>query len=384
MGRLQPRREVRDGYGSKQGAIKTAIVHDHLVQTGGAERVLLAFARALPESEIYTSFYEPTATYPEMQSLKINPMPINQIKALRSHHRLAFPLLAPSFSATKIDADVTLCSSAGWSHGVRTTGSKITYWHAPARWLYQLDEYAGKRRAIRYAARAMAPLLGPWDRHAAATIDRHVANSSLIQRRVSELYDVEVELLAPPLTFHVDGPVDESLKIEPGFVLCVSRLLPYKNVDVVIEAIRRTPHLRLVIVGRGPEADRLHSLAPKNTLFLEGVTDAQLRSLYRDCTALVAAAHEDFGLTPIEAAAFGKPSAVLASGGFLDTVVDGETGFTFQTPTPEEVATAIDRVLRESWITQTLVSRADLFSEAAFAKRLRELVETTGGEIKTT
>jgi glycosyltransferase involved in cell wall biosynthesis len=99
---------------------------------------------------------------------------------------------------------------------------------------------------------------------------------------------------------------------------------------------------------------------------------------------LVAAAHEDFGLTPIEAAAFGKPCAVLASGGFLDTVVDGETGFTFQTPTPEAVAEAIDRVLRESWVTQTLVSRADLFSEAAFAKRLRELVETAGGEIKST
>ena len=345
--------------------------------------MLLAIARALPLSEIHTSFYEPSATYPEIESLGINSMPINRIRALRTHHRLAFPLLAPSFSATKIDADVTVCATAGWSHGVRTTGAKIAYWYAPARWLYQLDEYAGSRRTVRVAAKAMAPLLGPWDRRAVASVDRHVALSSVIQKRIAELYNVEVELLAPPSTFRADGPIDDSLEIEPGFILCVARLLPYKNVDVVIEAIKRSPHLRLVIVGRGPEAERFRSIAPNSTVFLEGVTDAQLRSLYRDCAALVAAAHEDFGLTPLEAAAFGRPSAVLASGGFLDTVIDGETGVTFKTATPDAVSDAIYKVTSESWNARDLIARADCFSEPVFAKRLKEIVTSEANNHKT-
>ncbi len=197
------------------------------------------------------------------------------------------------------------------------------------------------------------------------------------------MYRVEVDLLAPPSTFRADGPIDDSLGINPGFILCVARLLPYKNVDVVIEAIKRTPHLQLVIVGRGPEAERLKSLAPKSTVFLEGVTDAQLRSLYRDCCALVAAAHEDFGLTPLEAAAFGRPSAVLASGGFLDTVIDGETGVTFETATPEAVSEAINRVTSETWSEPALIARADTFSEAVFAARLNEIIATTANERRT-
>ena len=156
-----------------------------------------------------------------------------------------------------VDADVTLCSTAGWSHGVHTTGRKIAYWYAPARWLYQLDQYAGGRRAMRTGARVMAPALRPWDRRAVATVDRHVALSSVIQQRIRDLYGVEVDLLPPPSIFGADGPVEDH-GIEPGYFLCVARLLPYKNVDVVIEAARRVD-ARLVVVGRGPEAERLRA-----------------------------------------------------------------------------------------------------------------------------
>lgn len=361
----------------RQAVIRTAIAHDHLVQNGGAERAILAMARALPASPVYTSFYDPAHTYPELTSLDIRPMPIDRIGPLRRHHRLAFPLLAPSFSATKVDADVTVCSTAGWSHGVRTTGAKVAYWHAPARWLYQLDQYAGGRRVVRIGAQAMAPLLRPWDRRAVDTVDRHLANSSMIRQRVQDLYRVEVELLPPPTTFGADGAVDEH-GIEPGYLLCVARLLPYKNVDVVIEAARRVG-ARLVVVGRGPEAPRLRASGPPTTTFLEDVPDACMRALYRDCAALVTAAHEDFGMTPLEAASFGRPSAVLAAGGFLDTVVDGETGIMFDRPDPATVAVALRRVLDETWDPAVLRARAAAFSEAAFAERLRVVVSEAGG-----
>lgn len=333
-------------------------------------------ARSLPGSPVHTSFFDPARTYPELAALDIHPMPINRIGPLRDHHRVAFPLLAPSFSATRVDADVTLCSTAGWSHGVRTTGTKVAYWYAPARWLYQLDQYAGSRRVMRTGARIMAPLLRPWDRHAVASVDRHLALSSVIQRRLQDLYRVDVDLLPPPSIFGADGPVEDP-GIEPGYLLCVARLLPYKNVDVVIEAASRAG-ARLVVVGRGPEAERLHATAPSTTTFLEDVPDARLRGLYRDCAALVAAAHEDFGLTPLEAAAFGRPSAVLAGGGFLDTVVDGETGVMFTEPEPAEVAAALRRVLDEPWDQGVLRARADAFSEAAFSARLRAVISDAG------
>ena len=333
-------------------------------------------ARTLPGSAVHTSFFDPDRTYPELAALDIHPMPINRFGPLRDHHRVAFPLLAPSFSATHIDADVTLCSTAGWSHGVHTTGAKVAYWYAPARWLYQLDQYAGSRRVMRTGARIMAPVLRPWDRRAVASVDRHLALSSVIRRRLQDLYRVDVELLPPPSIFGVDGPVEDS-GIEPGYLLCVARLLPYKNVDVVIEAASRVG-ARLVVVGRGPEADRLHAIAPPSTTFLEDVPDARLRGLYRDCAALVAAAHEDFGLTPLEAAAFGRPSAVLAGGGFLDTVVDGATGVMFTEPEPAAVAAALRRVLDESWDPAMLRTRADEFSEAAFSSRLRAVISDVG------
>ncbi|MFM7616459.1 MAG: glycosyltransferase [Actinomycetes bacterium] len=321
---------------------------------------------------MHTSFYDPARTYPELGDLDVRPMPIDRIGLLRAHHRVAFPLLAPSFSATRIDADVTLCSTAGWSHGVHSTGPKVAYWYAPARWLHQLDQYAGSRRVMRLGARALAPALGPWDRRAVAGVSRHLALSTVIRRRLEDIYRVDVELLAPPSIFGTEGPVEEH-GIEPGYLLCVARLLPYKNVDVVIEAARRVG-ARLVVVGRGPEADRLRASAPATTTFLEGVPDAQLRALYRDCHALVAAAYEDFGLTPLEAAAFGRPSAVLAGGGFLDTVVDGATGVMFATPDPDAVAAALRRVLDERWDPAVLRARSGEFSEAAFAARLRTVV----------
>lgn len=370
-------RRTRPAPSHRQAVIRTAIVHDHLVQTGGAERVLLAMAHALPGSPVHTSFYDPDRTYPELGGIDVRPMPINRIGPLRDHHRLAFPALAPAFAATRIDADVTLCSTAGWSHGVHASGPKVAYWYAPARWLYQLDQYAGHRRMVRFGARVMAPALGPWDRRAVAGVTRHLALSSVIRARLEDLYRVDVELLPPPSTFGAEGETAEH-GIEPGYLLCVARLLPYKNVDVVIEAARRAD-ARLVVVGRGPEAERLRAMAPPTTTFLEGVPDAQLRALYRDCHALVAAAHEDFGLTPLEAASFGRPSAVLAGGGFLDTVVDGETGVMFERPDPTTVAAALRRVLDEPWDPAVLRARAAAFSEPAFAERLRTVVSEVGG-----
>ena len=129
------------------------LVHDYLTQRGGAERVVLSMTRAFPHAPLYTSLYDPRATFPEFGEIDVRTLPINRLPPLRRHHRAALPLLAPSFSSLRISADVVICSSSGWAHGARVEGRKIVYCHTPARWLYQSDRYLrGRSQPVHTAA----------------------------------------------------------------------------------------------------------------------------------------------------------------------------------------------------------------------------------------
>lgn len=365
-----------------------ALAHDYATQRGGAERVALVMAEAFPGAPLYTTLYDPAGTFPEFGPLDVRTSPLDRVGLLRRHHRLALPLLAPAVRATPIDAEVVLASSTGWAHGFPTTGRKVVYCHAPARWLYQTDRYLGPARAGSgsragdaqrwVAARALgllAPGLRRWDRRAAATADRYLANSTVTARAIREVYGIEAEILPPPPAMLPAGEETAVEGVEPGFLLCVARLLPYKNVDVVVEAVRRTPGARLVVVGDGPERAALEHLVrdlPRVRL-VGRVDDARLRWLYRNSAALVAASYEDYGLSPLEAAAFGRPSVVLRDGGYLDTVRDGVTGEFFDAPDPDLVAEAAGRALARAWDPRVLTDHAHDFAAERFVARLHTI-----------
>lgn len=367
-----------------------ALAHDYATQRGGAERVALVMADAFPDAPMYTTLYHPEGTFPEFAPLDVRTSPLDRVGVLRRHHRLALPLLAPAVRATQIDADVLLASSTGWAHGFPTSGRKVVYCHAPARWLYQADRYLGpargsgsddvpvgvQRRAAAAALGLLTPALRRWDRRAALSADRYLANSTVTARAIREAYGIEAEILPPPPAMLPDGPETPVEGVEPGFLLCVARLLPYKNVDVVIEAVRRTPGARLVVVGDGPERAALTArMRDLPRVHLAGrVDDASLRWLYRHSAALVAASYEDYGLSPLEAAAFGRPSVVLRDGGYLDTVRDGVTGEFFDAPDPDLVAEAAGRALARSWDPGVLTAHADGFGAARFVDRLHAIV----------
>ena len=176
--------------------------------------------------------------------------------------------------------------------------------------------------------------------------------------------------MPPPPAITPDGPTHALAGVEPGFVLCVSRLLSYKNVDAVVHAFAELPQERLVVAGTGPQERMLRAVAGPNVNFVGRVTDDELRWLYANCRALVAASHEDFGLTPLEAAGFGKPTAALRYGGFLDTVEEGQTGVFFDEPTPQTIAAGVRELLAASWSAEAAISSAARFSEARFVERL--------------
>lgn len=352
-----------------------AIVHDYLTQRGGAERVVLAMLKAFPGAPLYTSLYAPETTFREFGEMDVRTLPVNRLRPLRGRHRLALGLLAASFSGLTVRADVVLCSSSGWAHGVRTLGRKFVYCHSPARWLYQSGRYMrGASLASKAVLAALRRPLIRWDRRAAASADHYLTQCTTMQERIRRTYGIEARLLPPPPGITDSGRRVRPLPgLEPGFFLCVSRLLPYKNLDAVVSAFGLVPE-RLVIAGDGPCGARLRRLAHRNVTFLPRVSDAELRWLYAACDGLVAASHEDFGLTPLEAGTFGKPVLALRWGGYLDTVVQDVTGFFFDTPAAPAIANAVTRMRGTALAPDRIRGHAASFSERRFIERLQAAV----------
>lgn len=358
-------------------ATRVAIAHDYLTQRGGAEKVVLALQRAFPSAPIYTTLYEPSTTYPEFADSTIITSPLNEVGPLRRSHRLALPFLAWAASRMRVRATHTIVSSSGWAHGFPTTGSKIVYCYSPARWLYQRDAYMGSSKLTprRMVLNVLSPFLKRWDRRASRSATTYFAISTVVQQRIKDAYGLDSEVLPAPHTVDMtiaEEPVDlpEHIAAEP-FFLCISRLLPYKNVDVVIQAFTDLG-LPLVVVGAGPEERRLAAMCQNNVTMVKDLTDGQIQWLYARCRAVVSASFEDFGLTPIEGAVHGKPSIVLRWGGFLDTIAEGTTGVYFDSPTPGDVAAAVTEFSEREWDDTRIREHAQLFSEEHFARRLRQ------------
>jgi glycosyltransferase involved in cell wall biosynthesis len=368
-----------------------ALVHDYLTQRGGAERVVSLMMEAFPEAPLYTSLYAADRTFADFSGQDIRPFGLNRFALLRRYHRLALPLLAPTFSNQRIQAELTVCSSSGWAHGVRTTGGKLVYCHTPARWLYQAEFYVGKpfrdvsspepkhwratfnRRVTRLTLGTLSNTLRRWDQKAAGSADRYLTNSSVMAAAIKRVYGIEAEVLRPPPGLTPAGPSASVPGVEPGYFLCVARLLPYKNVQAIVDAVGSLPDSRLVIVGDGPLRRALRDRAPANVRFVAGVDDAKLRWLYHHSLALVAASHEDYGLTPLEAATFGRPSVVLRAGGFLDTVRQGVTGLFFDEPSGAAMTPVLEAASNAEWDSAAIVAHARTFGKEAFIGRLQEV-----------
>jgi glycosyltransferase involved in cell wall biosynthesis len=367
---------------------RVAIAHDYLTQRGGAEKVVLSMSRAFPDAPIYTLLYDPANTYPEFAERDIRVSRLNSLGVFRRHHRAALPILPLAAQSINIDADVVVTSSSGWAHGFRTTGRKLVHCHSPARWLYLSDKYLGEESGLakRAVLAATSGYLRAWDRRAAASCDRYLAVSTVVQQRIADTYGISADVLPSPVAMTRRAATDSVPELdrwlaaqdepqpEEAFFLCVSRLLPYKNVDAVVEAFAGRRQ-RLVVVGRGPDAERIAAAKSDNVLMLSDLTDAQMSWLYRHCRALVAASYEDFGLTPIEAGVWGRPSVVLRWGGFLDTVAEGVTGIYFDEPDPVSIGAAIDRFEASSFDPDGVRAHVEQFTEERYAAALHAAVD---------
>jgi glycosyltransferase involved in cell wall biosynthesis len=350
--------------------VRVAIAHDYLTQPGGAERVVLAMLRSLPDARLITSVYDPTGTFPEFARYRVETSALQRVGPLRRDPRRALPLLAVSWSRTVVnDVDVVLASSSGWAHGVRSPAPVLVYCHNPARWLYQPQDYlAGQPGFVRPALTALSPALRWWDLAAARRATAYLANSQAVARRVRDAYGIEASVLHPPVSVDASAGQQAVRGVEPGYLLCVARGRGYKNVAVVREAVETLlPHERLVVVGDGEPGAR--------TTVLGRVSDSELRWLYAHAAALVSVAHEDFGLTPLEANAFGTPALLLRAGGFLETLAEGTSGVFIEGEDPWHVAQAVERYRGTGWAADAIRAHAAGFAPTEFARGLTDALE---------
>jgi len=372
-----------------------AIVHDYLTQRGGAERVVLAMHRAFPTAPIYTSLYEPDLTFPEFRDIDVRPSYLNRSHFLRQQHRFALPFLPHAFSKLEIDARVVLCSSSGWAHGIHTTGTKLVYCYCPARWLYKSADYFRKSQdarngrghpaspldgihasfVLRNSFRAITPIFRRWDRRAAASASEYYTTSSAVSDQISSVYGIHPLIISPPPLWAIDGPLEKPrIVARDGFFLVVSRLLPYKNLDRLFAVFAERPDLELVVVGTGPLRKTLQQMATPNIDLLGNVNDRELCWLYGRSRALIAPAYEDYGLTPLEAASFGKPTLALKKGGYMETVSEGTSGYFFEDLDVCSISAAIDKLSENPLDSDEIREHASRFSEERFASTLRQQV----------
>jgi glycosyltransferase involved in cell wall biosynthesis len=341
--------------------------------------VVLELLRAFPDAVLHTALWDRGRTFPEFAEHDVRASPLDGVAVLRADHRRALPLLPRTFERLALaPSDVVVCSSSGWAHGVRTGARpKVVYCHTPARWLHTPagSRSYGSRSGSAALALLRRPLLS-WDERAARSAHCYLANSSVVRERIATAYGREAAVVPPPPGLLPDGPEVDPGGIAPGYFLVVARLLPYKNVDVVVQAVKALPGARLVVVGDGPQRARLQHLADDRVVLLSAVSDAELRWLYRSAVALVTASYEDFGLTPLEANAFGRPVVALRAGGHLDTVQPGLTGVFVEELDARAFAEGMRRVAATAWPAAPLVAHAEGFSRRRFDEALRRVVDS--------
>jgi glycosyltransferase involved in cell wall biosynthesis len=387
--------------------MRVALVHDWLTGMRGGERCLEAFCELFPDATIFTLVHVPGTVSEPIESSRIRVSPLNRVPGISRHYRMflpLFPFMAERFNLRGYD--LVLSSSHCVAKGVRAPREAlhVSYIYTPMRYVWDLyDDYFGPGQASVWRRGLMAmlrPRLQRWDARTAARVHHFVAISRHVADRVQRHYGREASVIYPPVDaarFHV----------RPGagqFYLVVSAFAPYKRIDLAIQACNmlRRP---LKIVGGGQDEKKLRALAGPTVEFLGPRSDEDVAALYADCRALLFPGVEDFGITPLEAMASGRPVVAFAQGGALETILPLETpagercgvagdrsrcgavesaptGVFFESQTAESLAAAIERFEANDarFEPEALRDHALRFDREVFKQRFSSFVNARWAE----
>jgi glycosyltransferase involved in cell wall biosynthesis len=352
-----------------------ALVHDYLVATGGAERVLLSLHRLFPQAPIFTSLYRPRTTFAEFGSLDVRPLWPNALPVDDRSYRPLVAFYAAAFERLRLDGyDLVLSDASGFAKSAGAGArARLCYCYTPPRFIWPCGTSSDRvGRAETVGRVLMRPALRRLDRAAARRVDRFVVTSNLVRQRVQDFYQRDAEVVNPPVDTELftPGPVRD------GGYLVVGRLAAYRGFDVPVRVLSELG-LPLTVVGSGPEESLLRQLAGPTVTFAGRVGDIALSQLYGRARALIVPGEEDWGLAALEANASGCPVIAAAVGGSLETVVDGRNGVLYDRGAPGALAAAIARLEQLALDPVALRDHAQRFSEGAFHARMGELAAAT-------
>lgn len=366
--------------------MKIALVHDWLTGMRGGEKCLEVLCRHFPDATLHTLLHKPGSTSPTIERMRTRTSFLDRLPGIARHYRYWLPLMPRAIESLRLpdDVDLVVSLSHAVSKGVLAPPGvpHVCYCFTPMRWAWHLrDEYFGPaRRGPRaWLRERLLDRLRDWDRRTADRVTRFVAISHAVADRIAECYGRPSEVIYPPVDTDYYTP-DPRVERE-GYYLVVSALVPYKRIDLAIDACRQLGR-RLVIVGAGPERQRLARRAGPRTTFLGWQTDAQIRDHLRRCRALVFPGHEDFGIVPVEAQACGAPVIAYARGGATETVGD-DTGVFFARPTRESLVAAIERFesRRARFSPAAARAQAENFRVARFEREMLDYLEQVAGHV---
>ncbi|MCA0755685.1 glycosyltransferase [Paenibacillus sp. N4] len=365
--------------------MKIAIVHDYLNQAGGAERVVGVLHRMFPDAPIYTTIVDRGKLLPELRDAVIHTTFMQRIPGILKRFKMFFWLYPMAVRTMDVRGyDLILSSSSAYAKGVRKGrgSAHLCYCHTPMRFAWDFESYMEGVSIPKWAKAGAKLLTYPlrlWDRGNTRSVDILVANSTVVQSRIKKLYGVSAPIIFPPVDvgrFEVaDAAPDDNF-------LIVSRLVSYKRIDLAVEACTRLGR-KLIVIGEGPDRKRLESLAGPSVSFLGRRSDEEVTAHMKRCKAFLFPGIEDFGITPLEANACGRPVIAYGEGGALDTVVPNVTGMFFLKQSPEALMQTIQSFEQRQWDSRLIRKHAESFREDVFVRQLRESIShLTGREMR--
>src|SRR3990167_4155254 len=358
--------------------MKIALVHDHLAQDGGAEKVLHSFHKIWPKAPIFILLYDKDSAPKYIPFENIQTSFIQKLPGGIKNYKWYLPFMPTAIEKFDLMAfDVVLSISSALAKGVITAPHSlhISYTHTPTRYLWsdthKYIEELPYRRIMKKIIPFCLTYLRMWDRMAADRVDHFIANSGIVKQRIRKYYKHESDVIFPPVDTTKFTPAANPTR---DYFLVGGRLVPYKRFDIAIQAFNRLK-IPLKVFGAGPDMARLKSMAGKNITFVGRVSGEELATLYQDAKALIFPQVEDFGIVPLEAMAAGTPVIAYKAGGALETVVAGKTGIFFEEQGWGDLSKAVVQFKSTQFDAKTIRAHAEKFSTEIFEKNIKEYVE---------
>lgn len=360
--------------------LKVALVHDWLTGMRGGEKVLDALCKVFPQADVFTLLWNRGSVSKRIESHKIYTSFLQNLPLVEKRYRYYLPLMPKAILGFNFeDYDLVISTSHCVAKGARVkkTTPHICYCFTPMRYIWdQYNEYFNSSRSgfITHSAMSLIrPYLQKWDVKTADRVTKFVSISKNIQNKIKKYYNRDSEIIYPPVDVdNYPEPRDED------YFLMVTAMVPYKRVDLAIEAFNELKY-PLKVIGTGPDEKRLKSIANSNVEFLGWLSDNEIKNYYAGCRAFLFPQEEDFGITAVEAQAAGKPVIAYAKGGALETVVDNATGVFFQEPTVKSLKEAVLKLDKTKFSSDKIKENSKSFSTQKFEK---EIIDMILGNIK--